>query len=408
MMQEKTFTYNDEQQLGQLYILSDIKQGSEEQKSYLANLISSAIRREYYDYPDRKPLDALKASLQKANIIFEKFNQPVNFICAVLHQGKLYLAQTQNNQFLNINQSKLESVEEPISNLPLIQPNPKKPLIALFPKMIISAYIVFAVVLLGSIYYFQNTTQKQNLLDYEKILNQANQKILQAEAVLIFNEYDKAKENLKQAENLIQPLADSSEKQGLDQKIKNQYNKANQLKTVLPEKIDRLPSLLEREYFDINVSEEISIDTAFYSNYVYLLTNNQIYKYQRTLSGIGNKKAWLKQKTDFDNPLSLAIDGDIYVLDDNQIRKFYRGEEQEFTIPLALNQPIKIFASEYNEYLYILEKNKIIILNKSSELIAQYISEQFTNLQNIWVAKKDKKIYVLNNEQILEINIVDN
>ena len=128
MNKEKTFVYHDEKKLGQLYILGKVQSGSQEEQSYLVNLVASIIRREYYDYPDRKPLDALKASLSKANIILERFDKEVAFICAVLYRGRLYLAQTKNDYFTSINKAKFETVKNTKStavSVPLFQEESK-------------------------------------------------------------------------------------------------------------------------------------------------------------------------------------------------------------------------------------------------------------------------------------------
>ena len=79
--QEKTFTYHDEEKLGKLYILGKVENAEQDEKSYIINLTASALRREYYDYPNRKPKKALQASLNKAN----KKPRPTNhgYLCQI-------------------------------------------------------------------------------------------------------------------------------------------------------------------------------------------------------------------------------------------------------------------------------------------------------------------------------------
>lgn len=475
MNQEKTFAYHDEKKLGQLYILGKTKNCPEEISSYLINLIASAIRREYYDYPERKPIEALKASLQTANIILERFNKQVNFICAALHKGQLYLAQTKNSRFANVNKAKFEPVQESPPEIEIPEPEIKTSLIPAisaipnFAKALIGFYLIFILILIGSAYFTKDHAQEEQILQFENLFNQAEQKILQAEAVLVFNQADRAKTLLQEAQNIISPLPASSEKKQLAQNIKQQTQKADKIFEIeissmidLPEqslgiiKINKnlygfteknaifrnnqniAPGSINIGYFQKATKLESEDSIVFltdtpglaiyassknklekirsslpkteiialsnYKNYLYFLTKNQIYKYYRALAGFSGPHSWLKQKTEFENPVSFAIDGDIYVLDNNKILKFYRGIREEFNLNFELEAPIKIFTLPDLDYLYILEKNKVLVFNKSGKLAAQYINNKFTNLQDIWVSK-DKNIYLLNNQEVLEITL---
>lgn len=487
MSKEKTFVYNDEKQLGQLYILSKIKSGSEEDQSYLANLVASTIRREYYEYPDRQPLLAFKASLQKANLILERFNKKVMFICAVLCQGRLYLAQTKDNYFTRINKAKFETLQENIKpiakteQVPLLQPETKRLLSILtylkklkidnFQRALLGSYLLFILIFSSAVYFSHHQAKKQQLIAQQNIFNQAKQKYLQAEAVLMFNQNERARTLLKESQDLLASLPDSANKTALKQNIEAQLNKSNKLleiknlaSIILDEAINGLVGIGKDIYgfnsdsnalFKISDSvkpvsrtsinlgylqkaavlepEDIIIfltdtpglaaysnnklielranlppvlikDIASYSQYIYFLTENQIYRYYRTLAGFSGPYSWLKQEMKFSQPVSLAIDGNIYVLDNDQVLKFFRGHRQDFSLNFKLTQPIKIFTLANLNYLYILEKNRVLVFDKKGQLIAQVINSQFNDLKDIWV-NKDKMIYLLNKQEILKFEI---
>jgi len=494
MNKEKTFVYHDEKELGQLYILGKVQSGSQEEQSYLVNLVASTIRREYYDYPGRKSLDALKASLHKANIILERFDKKVMFICAVLCRGRLYLAQTKNDYFASINKAKFETLKntEPASvSAPLLQPEPKHFWARLqryakhcgqarlarlninnFEKALIGFYLIFILIVSGTVYFSQKQTKKQEIIDYQNIFSQAKQKFLQAEAVLMFNQNDRAKTLLEESHNLLSSLPDSPDKAGLEQEIKAQINKSNKLfeinnlKTInLNEPLEGIVKIQKNIYAfnsennaiyqisetakpvstasinlgylqksailepedavvfltdtpglaiyssskalkKIQASMPLALvkDISSYNQYVYFLTENQIYKYYRTLAGFSGPYAWLKQKTGFINPVSLAVDGNIYVLDNNQVLKFFQGVRQEFNLNFELEQPIKIFTLSNLNYLYLLEKDKLLVFDKTGQLMSQYISSKFSDLKDIWV-DKDKTIYLLNNQEVLMFDL---
>lgn len=480
MNKEKTFVYNDEKHLGQLYILGKVKSGSDEERSYLVNLIASTIRREYYDYPSRKPLEALKASLHKANIILERFNKKVAFVCAVLCSGRLYLAQTRNNYFASINKAKFESLEKvkpiPADAALFVQPKPRHIwayfTIDNFQKALIGFYLIFIFILSSAVYFSKNQERKQQIINYQNTLGQAKQKFLQAEAVLMFNQNDRAKTLLQESQDILSSLPDSPDKTNLNQQIKEQINKSNKLIEIsnikivnTEEPISGITRIKNNTYAfnsenntiyqikqtaksisttSINLGylqkatafepEDVIVfltdtpglaiyapnkklekaqanlpavlikDIASYNQYIYVLTENQIYKYYRTLAGFSGPSAWLKQKTEFMNPVSMAIDGDVFVLDNNQALKFFRGIREDFNLNFELNQPIKIFTLADLDYIYVLEKDKILVFDKTGKLMSQYISSKFNDLKDIWV-DKDKTIYLLNNQEILEFEI---
>ncbi|MFH1392356.1 MAG: hypothetical protein ABIG90_01570, partial [bacterium] len=470
MNQEKIFVYNDEKNLGQLYILGKVRSGSQEEQSYLANLIASTIRREYYDYPERKPLEALKASLQKANVILERFNKKANFICAVLYRGRLYLTQTKGNCFARINKAKFEALENykpfadsyQASPLPLTEPKRFWAYLNIdnFQKALIGFYLIFIIIFSSAVYISQNKEEKQQIINYQNVLSQAKQKFLQAEAVLMFNQNDRAKTLLEESQNILTSLPDLPDKINLNQQIAEQINKSNKLTEInniksikSGEPISGIVKIQKNIYaFDssnnaiyqindlikpvsttsVNLGyiqkavvfqpEDIIVfltntpglaiytpnknlsksqvdlpsvlikDISSYNQFIYALGENQIYRYSRTLAGFSGPYSWLKQKTDFVNPISMAIDGDIYVLDNDQVLKFFRGIREDFNLNLELNQPIKIFTLPNLNNLYVLEKNRLLVFDKTGQLISQITSAQFTNLKDIWV-DKDKTIY---------------
>ena len=120
---------------------------------------------------------------------------------------------------------------------------------------------------------------------------------------------------------------------------------------------------------------------------------------------------WLSKETKkATNAKSMAIDGRIWVLKEgNLIDKYYRGDFQEtITVeifPLPENF-LKIWTSSTLPYLYILEpsKERIIILNKEGEIVKQYQSEKFNNLKDFAVSGDGKKIYLLNELELYQLD----
>jgi len=177
----------------------------------------------------------------------------------------------------------------------------------------------------------------------------------------------------------------------------------------------------ELKKLDTSLTKEISSaedlkDISSYGTNIYLLdtNNNQIWKHTAILGGFSKAKPWIRpnEGSDFTNAVSLAIDGAIYILKkDGTVLKYLSGYKKEFTLK-EINQPIEQATEIYTlpgyANLYILEpKNKRVLIfdKKEGEIIKQYFSEKFNNLQGLVALEKEKKIYLLNETEIVEIEM---
>lgn len=147
---------------------------------------------------------------------------------------------------------------------------------------------------------------------------------------------------------------------------------------------------------------------AQYSNKIYTLNpdQNQIVKYARTLSGLSKGALWLKNGN-VEKGMSLAIDGDVYIVtSEGKILKFHGGEPRGFEsaeINPPLSSPNQIFTSPGYKNLYLLDPptKRIIVLEKENgKLVAQFTSDKFAELKDIWVTPDEKMIYVLAGQTI--------
>jgi hypothetical protein len=106
---------------------------------------------------------------------------------------------------------------------------------------------------------------------------------------------------------------------------------------------------------------------------------------------------------------SIAVDGSIWVLNkDSSISRYYAGNYQE-TLKLDLFPEPKDFSKIFTlsglSYLYILEpaQSRIIILNKSGEVVKQFQSKKFDNLLDFAVSEDSGTIWLLNGFKIYQI-----
>ena len=79
-------------------------------------------------------------------------------------------------------------------------------------------------------------------------------------------------------------------------------------------------------------------------------------------------------------------------------------ELEIFPSPKAFS---KIFVSLQLPYLYILEpsQNRIVILNKSGQIIKQFQSEKFDSILDFAVSENGREILILNSQRIYKIEI---
>ena len=150
-----------------------------------------------------------------------------------------------------------------------------------------------------------------------------------------------------------------------------------------------------------------------YSSNLYFLdtkTNDIIkYSYLNNFRWSG-PQSWLDPKIrnaiDFK---TMATDGSVWILNKkNGIARYYTGGFRE-NLNLEIFPPpkdlTKIFTSSQLPYLYLLEpaQKRIIILNKSGEVIKQFQSEKFDNLLDFTVSQNGKIIWLLNGLRVYKI-----
>jgi len=186
------------------------------------------------------------------------------------------------------------------------------------------------------------------------------------------------------------------------------FSKPNQLINFKNEQFSQAFSL-EEAYSDFNFN-----DFSSYKSNLYFLDkkSGEIIKYPYLkIFEWDPPQLWLNPQTKKAiEAKSMTVDGSVWVLNkDNSISRYYAGKYQE-TLKLDLfPEPkdfSKIFTSPAFTYLYILEpvQKRIIILNKSGQIVKQFQSAKFNNLLGFAVSEDSKTIYLLNGLKVYQIN----
>ncbi len=109
------------------------------------------------------------------------------------------------------------------------------------------------------------------------------------------------------------------------------------------------------------------------------------------------------------NAQSMSIDGNIWILTSkNEIQRYFRGKYQEslvVSIVPAFQHAILLKTSSQLPYLYILEpvQQRLVVLNKSGELIQQYRSAVFKEVRDFVVSPNDQTIYLFSGTKLYQI-----
>ena len=170
-----------------------------------------------------------------------------------------------------------------------------------------------------------------------------------------------------------------------------------------------------KETFDLKepYSEFSFNDFSSYKGNVYFLDSKrgEIVQYPAPLeTGVNKPKLWLNQNTKkVTDALSFAMDGKIWVLQKENIINQYLAGKYQKTLNLNFFPPPKsifqIFTSLTLPYLYLLEpvQSRIIIIDKAGNVIKQFQSEKFDNLNDFAISPNGKTIWLLNGLKVYQV-----
>lgn len=399
-----------------------IKKGS----SYQRNLYSFLASVPFYWIKKIKSLKILKKQL---------INQLKKILRFQAQSNKKLKRKFQKTSFLNSALNKIKLSKKTILKIPAFKKkelikkvNPKlekynKKVYFLNIKKTLILTTVLIIILFCGFLVFKNQKQKENKIN--KLLAEIEKKEIQAENFLIFKDKKKANLLLKEAWKDVLPLTEEKGpskikalnlKKSLEEKLKKLNNleiinnpqiaKAKSNELFLPS-----PSSLSSSVKPPSFKFSFDIASLYLGNLYFLDKETcQIIKYP----SLGKSKWGLPQKWTKDNshcfkPKSMTIDGSIWILNkDNSIIRYYKGYYKE-TINLdifpALQNITKIKTGLDVPYLYFLEpiQKRIIVTSKKGEVIKQFQSEKFNNLQDLAFSKNGKTIYILNGKNVYQI-----
>lgn len=152
-------------------------------------------------------------------------------------------------------------------------------------------------------------------------------------------------------------------------------------------------------------------DIVVYNSALYVLVaaDQQIVKMRPQGDGYESGTAWITARSnDLTDARALTIDGSVYVLTSNNVRVFFAGKEQSWTLgtlTTPLNNPVDIFTTPESEDLTILDpqNKRIVVVNKTTgAIVAQYVSESFSQGLTVSVDEVANTMSILTPTSLLQ------
>ncbi|PIR74711.1 MAG: hypothetical protein COU35_00885 [Candidatus Magasanikbacteria bacterium CG10_big_fil_rev_8_21_14_0_10_47_10] len=160
------------------------------------------------------------------------------------------------------------------------------------------------------------------------------------------------------------------------------------------------------------ISDVRPAGAVVYNTRLYVLDrlSGQIYRHSPTQTGFDRGGTWLKEATDFADALGLAIDGDIFVLGANDVRKFTKGVAQPFSLSgldPELDHPSSIWTYSDVASIYILEaaNRRLIVLDKTGKLVRQYTSLEWTSPTGLAIDTQHGIAYILDSNNVYSLRL---
>jgi len=146
-----------------------------------------------------------------------------------------------------------------------------------------------------------------------------------------------------------------------------------------------------------------------YLGFTYAVVSNKLIKFTK----VGNKLVgsnW-SDREEFNNAISIAIDGSIYVLFSNgSLEKYAGGQKAEFSIvglDKPIGKPLKVVADANFKQIYVADadEGRIIAFDDDGVLAFQVkpeLGSEWTALKSFDITSDEKTFYALSGTKVYE------
>ncbi len=147
---------------------------------------------------------------------------------------------------------------------------------------------------------------------------------------------------------------------------------------------------------------------TYYNNRVYILdrSGKRVMRYSVGASSFSEPTPSISNVPEIANASDMAIDGNIFIAANGTILKYNAGTKQDFNVGVNnLPDTTKLYTENGFTNLYVLDPSgkRIDVLTKDGAVVQTLTNSQFNDLKDLYVDEKAKTIYVLNNNQLLQV-----
>ena len=148
-----------------------------------------------------------------------------------------------------------------------------------------------------------------------------------------------------------------------------------------------------------------------YLTYLYTVDakNNQIYRFPRATGGFGEKTNWLKDTIDLSQAENIALNDNIFIIDNGSVIKLFRGAKQDFTIEDTYHPivPAMAYAKPGSENVFILDtqNSKIAKLDANGKIQAQYFNADIEKATDFSISEASSTAYLLIGNDVKTFNL---
>lgn len=143
-----------------------------------------------------------------------------------------------------------------------------------------------------------------------------------------------------------------------------------------------------------------------YLTYLYILdgNTNQVYRFPRAEGGFGTASIWNKEPLTLGDSPRMAVSETIFIAPDTtSISAFFRGTfVKNLESPLEPLSLTYLFTHPDLTRVYALDAThkRVLVWNQEGALLAQYFSEQFSDIQSISVNEKKNEIFLTTSNEL--------
>lgn len=335
---------------------------------------------------------------------------------------------------------------------------PKRSFLSHSRRIFLSIGIIILVVLVGSAFFFLKRQQQNNNQQlFQTLVVPAQKKYDEGQGLLDLNK-DVAVQDFQQAQQLVKQAEsklpkDSSEYQqatDLDNKISTSLQSASQVSLNNAKQVDTSSdtflAIISKHsdasaftqstttVYVITIDGITSIDKStnketpiisnkgdwqqaggldtYLGNFYVLDTKGGIIKYVSSGSSYAKSDYFASGVSpDLSKATSISIDGSIWILTtDGTITKYTKGKQDSLTLKgldKPLKNPTQILTSIDLNNVYVLDNgnSRVVVFDKNGNYVNQYQSSIIQHGRALDVSEKDKKMYILSNNSLYEIDL---